>query len=95
MVDRIGIDLDEWLIVEATSSSSECAWISTLDVRKQRRCSGRVVETVAMNDPIGALGDILSGIIHWFNTVAPGGFGLILIPLGILGVISLLAARRR
>ena len=48
-----------------------------------------------MNDPIGALGDILRGVIHWFETVAPGGFGLILIPLGILGIISILAARRR
>jgi hypothetical protein len=46
-------------------------------------------------DPIGALGDILRGVIHWFETVAPGGFGLILIPLGILGIISVLAARRR
>ena len=48
-----------------------------------------------MNDPIGAVADILQGIVHWFATVAPGGFGLILIPLAILGVISLLAARRR
>ena len=46
-------------------------------------------------DPIGAIIDILRGIVHFFETVAPGGFGLILIPLIILGVISLLAARRR
>jgi len=48
-----------------------------------------------MSDPIGALGDLLSGIIHFFDTVAPGGFGLLLIPLGVLGVISILAARKR
>jgi hypothetical protein len=48
-----------------------------------------------MSDPIGALGDVLSGVIHFFDTVAPGGFGLLLIPLGVLGVISILAARKR
>jgi hypothetical protein len=48
-----------------------------------------------MSDPIGALGDLLSGVIHFFDTVAPGGFGLLLIPLGVLGVISILAARKR
>ena len=48
-----------------------------------------------MSDPIGATGDLLRGIVQWFATVAPGGLGLILIPLAILGVISLLAARKR
>jgi hypothetical protein len=48
-----------------------------------------------MSDPIGALGNVLSGAIHFFETLAPGGFGLLLIPLGVLGVISLTAARKR
>ena len=31
-----------------------------------------------MSDPIGAQGDVLSGLIHSFHTLAPGGFGLLL-----------------
>ncbi|HEY3073489.1 MAG TPA: hypothetical protein VGJ46_11810 [Candidatus Limnocylindrales bacterium] len=38
---------------------------------------------------------ILQQVIHWFQTLAPGGFGLILLPLGALGVVSLLVARNR
>jgi hypothetical protein len=47
-----------------------------------------------MSDPIGTAVDILHGAFVWFQTVAPGGFGVLLIPLGILAIISLLVARR-
>ncbi len=47
-----------------------------------------------MADPIGTISGILSGIFHWFQTIVPGGFGLILIPLAVLGIITLLAARK-
>ncbi|MGO9179791.1 MAG: hypothetical protein ACLQBX_02290 [Candidatus Limnocylindrales bacterium] len=47
-----------------------------------------------MGDPIGAAVDVLHNIFVWFQTVIPGGFGLLLIPFGILAIISLLAARR-
>jgi hypothetical protein len=48
-----------------------------------------------MADPIGFVVGILEGIVRWLQGIAPGGFGLILIPLAVLGVISLLAARNR
>jgi hypothetical protein len=38
---------------------------------------------------------IVQTVIHWFQTLAPGGFGLILLPLGALGIVSLLVARNR
>ncbi len=47
-----------------------------------------------MSDPIGTAVDILHGVFVWFQTVVPGGFGVLLIPLGILAIISLLVARR-
>jgi hypothetical protein len=37
----------------------------------------------------------VQGAFHWFATLAPGGFGLLLLPLGALGIVSLLAARNR
>ncbi len=47
------------------------------------------------------LGDIVdwivnafNGVIHWFQTLTPGGFGLILLPLIALGLISIWATRR-
>ena len=40
------------------------------------------------------IGNVFNDILNWFQTVAPGGFGLILIPLGILGVISILVSRK-
>jgi hypothetical protein len=46
-------------------------------------------------DPIGSLFGLLHSIFAWFAGLAPGGFGLLLIPLGILGGIALLAAVRR
>jgi hypothetical protein len=48
-----------------------------------------------MADPIGFVVGILESVVHWLQGIAPGGFGLILIPLAVLGVISLLAARNR
>ena len=37
----------------------------------------------------------ISSIFNWFQTVLPGGFGLILIPLIILGIITILVSRNR
>ncbi|MFL5674283.1 MAG: hypothetical protein ACJ779_04705 [Chloroflexota bacterium] len=47
-----------------------------------------------LGDIIGALGRTLHDIFQWFQTVAPGGFGLILLPLIGLGVITLLVSRK-
>ena len=43
---------------------------------------------------IDDIGNLLRDVVHWFQTLTPGGFGLILIPLGILGVISILVSRK-
>jgi hypothetical protein len=40
------------------------------------------------------VGNVIHDILNWFQTVAPGGFGLILIPLIILGTITMLVSRR-
>ena len=40
------------------------------------------------------VGTAFHDILNWFQTVAPGGFGLILIPLIILGTITILVSRR-
>jgi hypothetical protein len=48
-----------------------------------------------MGDPIGAAGSVVFGVINFFQTLVPYGFGLLLIPLGVLGVITLLVARNR
>jgi len=34
-------------------------------------------------------------VFNWFQTLTPGGFGLILIPLIILGTITILVSRNR
>ena len=44
---------------------------------------------------IAWIADTVTGIFTWFQTVLPGGFGLILIPLIILGVITILVSRNR
>ncbi len=44
---------------------------------------------------IDDVGNVFRNVIHWFQTLTPGGFGLILIPLGILGVITILVSRNR
>jgi hypothetical protein len=46
-------------------------------------------------DPIGAAIGLLHSIVAWFQGIAPGGFGLLLIPLGILGGLAILAAMKR
>jgi hypothetical protein len=48
-----------------------------------------------MGDPIGAAANFLHDTVAWFQTLLPGGFGLLIIPLGALGLISLWFAFRR
>jgi len=38
---------------------------------------------------------IFHNVLNWFQTLTPGGFGLILIPLMILGTITILVSRNR
>jgi hypothetical protein len=89
--------VDEWLIDEDTSTPRQCPNDSMLGgpPKAGPLSTSIAVEEAILSDPIGALVDVLRAIVHFFETVAPGGFGLILIPLIILGVISILAARRR
>ena len=47
-----------------------------------------------LGDIVNAIANTLHDIFHWFQTVAPGGFGLILVPLIILGVITILVSRK-
>jgi hypothetical protein len=54
----------------------------------------RAVGEARMNDPIGAVGNVISSIAQFFQNLAPHGFGFLVIPIGILGVIALLAARK-
>ena len=44
---------------------------------------------------IGWIANTMANVFNWFQTVLPGGFGLILIPLIILGVITILVSRNR
>jgi hypothetical protein len=46
-------------------------------------------------DPIGAAFGLLHSIAAWFQGLAPGGFGLLLVPLGILGALAIIAAIKR
>lgn len=48
-----------------------------------------------MADPIGFVVAIVENVVRWLQELVPGGFGLLLIPLAVLGIISLLAARNR
>ncbi len=47
-----------------------------------------------LGDILNAIANTLHDIFHWFQTVAPGGFGLLLVPLIILGVITILVSRK-
>lgn len=47
-----------------------------------------------LGDIVNAIANTLHDIFHWFQTVAPGGFGLLLVPLIILGVITILVSRK-
>ena len=44
---------------------------------------------------LDAIASALQGIWSWFQTLLPGGFGLILVPLIILGIITILVSRNR
>ena len=48
-----------------------------------------------MADPIGFVVSIVENVVRWLQQLAPAGLGLVLIPLAVLGIISLLAARNR
>jgi hypothetical protein len=50
-----------------------------------------VFQASIIEDVSNAIGDVF----HWFQTLTPGGFGLILIPLIILGTITILVSRNR
>jgi hypothetical protein len=44
---------------------------------------------------LDAIVNAIQSVFIWFQTLVPGGFGLILIPLIILGVITVLVSRNR
>ena len=44
---------------------------------------------------IDAIANIVHAVVVWFQSLLPGGFGLLIIPLAVLGLISLLVARNR
>ncbi|MFL5681673.1 MAG: hypothetical protein ACJ77O_00855 [Chloroflexota bacterium] len=48
-----------------------------------------------LGDIVNALADTLHEILRWFQTLAPGGLGLILLPLIGLGVITILVSRKQ
>jgi hypothetical protein len=41
------------------------------------------------------INSVFHNVFSWFQTLTPGGFGLILIPLIILGTITILVSRNR
>lgn len=47
-----------------------------------------------MDQALGTIGNIAHAIFVFFRDLMPGGFGLILLPLIALGIVSLLVARR-
>ena len=48
-----------------------------------------------MGDPIGAAAGLFHNAVVWLQTVAPGGFGVLLVPLVALALISLWFAFHR
>jgi hypothetical protein len=48
-----------------------------------------------LGDVIGAVANFIHQVWVWFQTVVPGGFGLLLIPLAILALITILVSRNR
>ena len=46
-----------------------------------------------MGDPIGTAANLFHDGIAWLQALLPGGFGLLIIPLGVLGLLSLLIVR--
>ncbi|HEX7473681.1 MAG TPA: hypothetical protein VF323_11420 [Candidatus Limnocylindrales bacterium] len=47
-----------------------------------------------MDQVFGTIGSVAHSIFTFFHDLVPGGFGLLLIPLIALGIVSLLVARR-
>ncbi len=47
-----------------------------------------------MGDPVDAALHLIQSGVHFFQTLVPGGFGLLLIPLAALGIASLIASRK-
>ncbi len=47
-----------------------------------------------MNDPVGAALHLLQGAVDFFQMLAPGGFGLLLIPLIALGIVTIWVSRK-
>jgi hypothetical protein len=47
-----------------------------------------------MDAILGTVGNVAHSIFVFFHDLVPGGFGLILLPLIALGIVSLLVARR-
>jgi len=47
-----------------------------------------------MGDPIGSAANLLHDGVAWLQAFIPGGFGLLIIPLGVLGLLSLWFAFR-
>jgi len=48
-----------------------------------------------LSDILDAIANFIHDVWQWFQTLLPGGFGLILLPLIILGVITILVSRNR
>jgi hypothetical protein len=46
-------------------------------------------------DIVDAIAAGVQNVLHWFQTLTPGGFGLILLPLIILGGITILVSRKQ
>jgi len=47
-----------------------------------------------MGDPIGTATNLFHDGVGWLQALVPGGFGLLIIPLGVLGLLSLWFAFR-
>jgi hypothetical protein len=47
-----------------------------------------------MDQVLGTIGNIAHSIFVFFHDLMPGGFGLLLLPILALGLISILVARR-
>ena len=52
------------------------------------------MEGSSMGDPIGTASNLFHDGIAWLQALVPGGFGLLIIPLGVLGLLSLWFAFR-
>jgi len=48
-----------------------------------------------LGDIVDWLVGVVHGVVHWFDTIAPGGLGLMLVPLIVLGGITIWVARKQ